>query len=673
MLQQAVTKMFAGATKRNREGVALPAAVEDVPDAIAPAGIAEGQGQGAQNDAEDELAENSEGDDSAPDESDSFSHHSRVVERAPNQTPRAVWFKNFPWLSDVATTEDGKYQLGCKICMWAKANNRFLASHRVKDATLASGTFNAAAKKVAGKLSTHESTSLHQHAQRQWNRAETGAAPVSQLISSAALKQSKKNSSALLKVLLCLQFLLGQGLAIRGHIDRDANFWRLLDFAAKDCSALSDWLARTPKRSGGEGPRWLSHGIVEEYVWLLGDGIREELLRRVRSARWYSILCDECTDAAVSQQIAVCLRYCCPETLDVHEVFVALIETRSSKAADLKEHLLRFINSAQLDVRGLRGQGYDGCSTMSGKHSGLSTLTRSIEPRARFVHCVGHRLNLTLQDGIGRIPNRVSRAAFEDVLAVCASFSAFVGDSPKRMASLSGFANADGTTAKRLRPVCPTRWVLRSSALLALIENYENILNWLEAMMNDAENSAEMRGRSSGFLAKFEDFTFFFCLRVLHNFFLEAHPVHKFIQGRAVSISAAQHACLTLKSCWEQQHSVVRAGKQYADIVADAEKLRLEAPHAPRSCRIGRRQRPQAGADAREKSAKHYHMMLYLDLYRCGIEALEQRFENDDFNRIMRLEKLLVCSEPGRWKEEALQTVAEDYEGDLRDPISTYR
>ncbi|KAF4683683.1 hypothetical protein FOZ60_008761 [Perkinsus olseni] len=346
--------------------------------------------------------------------------------------------------------------------MWAKANNRFLASHRVKDATLASGTFNAAAKKVAGKLSTHESTSLHQHAQRQWNRAETGAAPVSQLISSAALKQSKKNSSALLKVLLCLQFLLGQGLAIRGHIDRDANFWRLLDFAAKDCSALSDWLARTPKRSGGEGPRWLSHGIVEEYVWLLGDGIREELLRRVRSARWYSILCDECTDAAVSQQIAVCLRYCCPETLDVHE-------------------------------------------------------------------------------------------------------------------------------------------------------------------------------------------------------------------GRAVSISAAQHACLTLKSCWEQQHSVVRAGKQYADIVADAEKLRLEAPHAPRSCRIGRRQRPQAGADAREKSAKHYHMMLYLDLYRCGIEALEQRFENDDFNRIMRLEKLLVCSEPGRWKEEALQTVAEDYEGDLRDPISTYR
>ncbi|KAF4734263.1 Trafficking protein particle complex subunit 4, partial [Perkinsus olseni] len=50
--------------------------------------------------------------------------------------------------------------------------------------------------------------------------------------------------------------------------------------------------------------------------------------------------------------------YCCTETLDVHELFVALIETRNSKAAVPKEHLLRFINSAQLDVRGLRGQGH---------------------------------------------------------------------------------------------------------------------------------------------------------------------------------------------------------------------------------------------------------------------------------------------------------------------------
>ncbi|EER10441.1 hypothetical protein Pmar_PMAR023815 [Perkinsus marinus ATCC 50983] len=224
MQQQAVAKMFAGQEQL------LP--------------------YGVQDNVENELGENCKPDDSALDESESSVHRSRVVERVPNQTPRAVWLKNFSWLSDVATTEDGKYQLGCKICMWAKSNNRFLASHRVKDATLASGTFNGPAKKVAGRLSIHESTSLHQHAQRQWNRFETEVAPVSQLISSVAQKQSKEHPSALLKVLLCLQFLLRQGVAIRGHIDRDANFWRLLDFVAEDCTVLSNWVARTSKRSG---------------------------------------------------------------------------------------------------------------------------------------------------------------------------------------------------------------------------------------------------------------------------------------------------------------------------------------------------------------------------------------------------------------------------------------
>ncbi|KAF4706357.1 Trafficking protein particle complex subunit 4, partial [Perkinsus olseni] len=55
-------------------------------------------------------------------------------------------------------------------------------------------------------------------------------------------------------------------LAIRGHIDRDANFWRLLDFAAKDCSVLSDaysyWEMASEKNSsvGSEalGPRTLA-------------------------------------------------------------------------------------------------------------------------------------------------------------------------------------------------------------------------------------------------------------------------------------------------------------------------------------------------------------------------------------------------------------------------------
>ncbi|EER13436.1 conserved hypothetical protein, partial [Perkinsus marinus ATCC 50983] len=326
-------------------------------------------------------------------------------------------------------------------------------------------------------------------------------------------------------------YLLGQGLAIRGHVDTDANLWRLLRLSSVNCSELAHWLARQPISAGGEGPRWLSHRTVEEYVLLLGDSVRDILLKRARDARWFSIICDEATDSSTSQKIAICLRFVDPSDLEVREYFISLIRTTSGKATALTNHLLDFLEESHLDISNTRGLGMDGCSTMSGKHGGVAVKYQQYETRARYIHCMGHRLNLTLQDGISTISNRETRAAFEDVLSFCGAFASFCRDSPQRLASLATFCEKDGARSKRLRPLCPTRWVLRVSALEALKDNYEPILEWLASMMEGTTHSSEMRGRAAGFLAKFENFTFFFCLNTLHKLFSEAHPCHKFMQG----------------------------------------------------------------------------------------------------------------------------------------------
>ncbi|KAF4675680.1 hypothetical protein FOL47_007452 [Perkinsus chesapeaki] len=153
---------------------------------------------------------------------------------------------------------------------------------------------------------------------------------------------------------------------------------------------------------------------------------------------------------------------------------MAMVKTGSSTANALKDHLVSFLEQNGLSICDLRGQGYDGCSTMSGCTSGVAVQMSALQPRAKYVHCSGHRLNLTLQDGIRNISNKESRSAFEDVLATCSAFSSFVRDSPKRLASLEIFCNKDGSRGRRLRPVCPTRWVLRVGALQALTSNYSN-------------------------------------------------------------------------------------------------------------------------------------------------------------------------------------------------------
>ena len=51
-----------------------------------------------------------------------------------------------------------------------------------------------------------------------------------------------------------------------------------------------------------------------------------------------------------------------------------------------------------IDLHNCRGQGYDGASNMSGPFSGVAARLRQEEPRAHFVHCAAHCLNLCLQE-----------------------------------------------------------------------------------------------------------------------------------------------------------------------------------------------------------------------------------------------------------------------------------
>jgi hypothetical protein len=44
------------------------------------------------------------------------------------------------------------------------------------------------------------------------------------------------------------------------------------------------------------------------------------------------------------------------------------------------------------------GQGYDNGANMRGKHSGLQNKIRNINPRAFFVPCASHSLNLVVND-----------------------------------------------------------------------------------------------------------------------------------------------------------------------------------------------------------------------------------------------------------------------------------
>lgn len=90
--------------------------------------------------------------------------------------------------------------------------------------------------------------------------------------------------------------------------------------------------------------------------------------------------------------------------------------------------VINVLSQFDIDISKCRGQCYDGAANVSGHITGLQRRIIDVEPRAIFVHCTAHTLNLVVQNTVQNI-NKV-----RDFLAVLRSMISFVKDSPERQA-----------------------------------------------------------------------------------------------------------------------------------------------------------------------------------------------------------------------------------------------
>lgn len=84
----------------------------------------------------------------------------------------------------------------------------------------------------------------------------------------------------------------------------------------------------------------------------------------------------------------------------LREDFCTFIKILDSSAAGVTNTILTTCNELGLDLNKMVGQGYDGCSTFSGHISGVYKRIQQLYPRALYVHCTAHRLNLVLSESL---------------------------------------------------------------------------------------------------------------------------------------------------------------------------------------------------------------------------------------------------------------------------------
>ena len=84
----------------------------------------------------------------------------------------------------------------------------------------------------------------------------------------------------------------------------------------------------------------------------------------------------------------------------MYEEFIDLYYLSAIDAQSIVEVMKDVFIRFQIPLTKIHGQCYDGSSTMAGAKTGVSTKMQELEPRAVFLHCYGHALNLAVSDTI---------------------------------------------------------------------------------------------------------------------------------------------------------------------------------------------------------------------------------------------------------------------------------
>ncbi len=366
---------------------------------------------------------------------------------------------------------------------------------------------------------------------------------------------------------------------------------------------------------------------------------------------------DETTDVSNKEQLTLVVRWV-DENFDVFEEFLGLYSLQTTTAdsivSAITDALLRF----QISINKVRGQCYDGCSTMAGVQGGVATKIQQMEPRAVFTHCYGHSLNLAVSDTVKK------SVIMRDCLDTCYELVKLIKFSPKRDAMLTRLKEEIGSDSPSIRTLCPTRWTVRAESLASIVANYSDLqVLWEEALV--ATSETEMKARIRGIASQMETFRFLFGLLLSEMILRHIDKLSKTLQNPALSSTEGHEiAILTVKTL-EGMRSDSNFDLFWKKVELRRAELDVGEAQVPRKRKVPKRYEQGSGEAEFHDSAKGLYRQTYFEALDLAVSTITDRFEQPGFRVYSKIEQLLFKACTGEEYKSELDFVCEFYGEDL--------
>ncbi|XP_060846063.1 zinc finger MYM-type protein 1-like [Rhopalosiphum padi] len=143
---------------------------------------------------------------------------------------------------------------------------------------------------------------------------------------------------------------------------------------------------------------FLSNRSQNNLLKIIGDMIRTNILDQVKKSQLFAVIIDTTTDISNQEQFSLVLRYVNDDGM-IEERLAALETATDGTGMGLFHAFKNITEKYGINWReDLCAQSYDGAASMQGEYSGLRTLIQKENPRALYIWCFAHQLNLVIVD-----------------------------------------------------------------------------------------------------------------------------------------------------------------------------------------------------------------------------------------------------------------------------------
>ncbi|XP_065678121.1 zinc finger MYM-type protein 1-like [Hydra vulgaris] len=264
------------------------------------------------------------------------------------------------------------------------------------------------------------------------------------------------------------------------------------------------------------------------------DPVMEKHIRKIveitKIAKYFSIIADCTPDVSHYEQLSLTIRVVTFNSIqnkyEIAEFFIGFFEASDSTREGLAKLILTHLEKLGFELKWLRGQGYDNGANMKGVRKGVQNRILEKYPRAFYVPCACHSLNLVVNDAASSTTETTFFFSIVQEL-----YTLFSG-STKRWEVLKKYVSQ-----LTLKPLSATRWASRIDALKPLRFQLCEIYDALILIIEDVNRDAETKVKARGLAKNIKNYKFICGVILWHDILFEINSVSKLLQSVTINIS----------------------------------------------------------------------------------------------------------------------------------------